>query len=869
LIKKEGWCAPSSDALQVDFDDDTTVDEIEITRVGGRPLPNYIRLDYLNLKGVFKRYLTPSGSDVLNVSPNGRIRITRITSRSFKLRQVFSAQDPPSKSGCIRFEFYTCGTHSNQRVILPSPVIVSHSGNVELEFGFGNFQDEWTMFRFEFYQNDPNTKTYLKIKKIDVNWRVDSANGEHSGFTDVKIRLRHGEGRSQDKEFSKAEFTNYRTSTFEIEHSSNTGYNSIDLLFHKEDFCHIWLKCVKFYLTSEEIITFTMAGDSKQKSGRYSVLIVNPVKHEILVVAPIGAGNSYQELAFQGHLDWQNEQSREFNSEYAVGDQIHKEEFQQTVHFEQNDTTHLWHAKFDENQDGRLAIRFPSNIEKVRIATIVAGDQIHAELESITPTAIYSGTDEVTAATTNTETLAGIVVGIVGALIVIIFVACILIWRKRQQDFPDYATGRERACSPIYPHTQPLVAQNVDLIPRGISLPNQMRYATPRNFYDQIPQQDRRRTAPVAYSPHRRQASNQSHIGRPLIPTPEVNEDPIYEPPANFRDQSRRIYGPIGTIRYASPEALRTKEPPPTIAAEHVKALEELGAGEFGEVMLVEAPINCFPRLDRSDLPAGATKVLAALKRLKNNSSPETKKIFLDEANLMYGLRHRNILPLLAVIPDIPALLTGYSEHGDLRQYLRRRLTCQDCDSDDPGFISYKSLLDVSVQIAAAMEYLESVRVVHRDLAARNCFVGRGLRVRVGDFGMSRNLYSKDYFKVTGNVVMPIRWSAWESIILGNFTTKSDVWSFGVTVYEVYILCRERPLEMLSDEQVIQRMVALYKDQSTITCGMVPWLPRPSDCPEETWEVIQTCWQRDEASRPSFKKLHMQLRRQTIANDCN
>ena len=85
----------------------------------------------------------------------------------------------------------------------------------------------------------------------------------------------------------------------------------------------------------------------------------------------------------------------------------------------------------------------------------------------------------------------------------------------------------------------------------------------------------------------------------------------------------------------------------------------------------------------------------------------------------MYGLRHRNILPLLAVIPDIPALLTGYSEHGDLRQYLRRRLTCQDCDSDDPGFISYKSLLDVSVQIAAAMEYLESVRVVHRDLAAR------------------------------------------------------------------------------------------------------------------------------------------------------
>merc|ERR1712062_698664 len=119
--------------------------------------------------------------------------------------------------------------------------------------------------------------------------------------------------------------------------------------------------------------------------------------------------------------------------------------------------------------------------------------------------------------------------------------------------------------------------------------------------------------------------------------------------------------------------------------------------------------------------------------------------------------------------------------------------------------------LDIVIQISSGMEYLESMRVVHRDLAARNCFVGRGLTVRVGDFGMSRNLYSKDYFKVTGNAVLPIRWSAWESIILGKFTTQSDVWSFGVTCFETFQLCRERPLETMTDEQVIHRMVALYK----------------------------------------------------------
>jgi serine/threonine protein kinase len=226
---------------------------------------------------------------------------------------------------------------------------------------------------------------------------------------------------------------------------------------------------------------------------------------------------------------------------------------------------------------------------------------------------------------------------------------------------------------------------------------------------------------------------------------------------------------------------------------------------------------------------------------------------------------------LLAVIEEIPALLSGYSEHGDLRQFLRRRLRCDATNPDDPGFISDSSLLDITIQISDAMQYLEQKRVVHRDLAARNCFVGRNLTVRVGDFGMSRNLYTNDYFKVTGNAVLPIRWSAWESIILGKFTTQSDVWSFGVTCFETFRLCRERPLESMTDEQVIHRMVSLYKERSSLT--IIPWLPKPDICPEGVWEIIEKCWMRDADKRPTFKHLNQllneerrQIENQTISS---
>ncbi|XP_066509320.1 discoidin domain-containing receptor 2 [Hoplias malabaricus] len=286
---------------------------------------------------------------------------------------------------------------------------------------------------------------------------------------------------------------------------------------------------------------------------------------------------------------------------------------------------------------------------------------------------------------------------------------------------------------------------------------------------------------------------------------------------------------------------------------------EKLGEGQFGEVHLCEAEGLAEFLGEGTPLPEqDGRAVLVAVKQLRADATSNARNDFLKEIKIMSRLNDPNIIQLLCVCvqSDPLCMVTEYMENGDLNMFLsQREIESTLTHANNIPSVSMADLLHMAVQIASGMKYLASLNFVHRDLATRNCLLDRQLTIKISDFGMSRNLYSSDYYRIQGRAVLPIRWMAWESILLGKFTTASDVWAFGVTLWEIFTLCTEQPYSLLTDEQVIENSGEFFRNQ-----GRQIYLSPPPLCPPSLFELMMRCWSRDIRDRPSFNRLHQALR---------
>ncbi|XP_046391310.1 discoidin domain-containing receptor 2-like isoform X3 [Ischnura elegans] len=303
---------------------------------------------------------------------------------------------------------------------------------------------------------------------------------------------------------------------------------------------------------------------------------------------------------------------------------------------------------------------------------------------------------------------------------------------------------------------------------------------------------------------------------------------------------------------------------------ERLRIIEQLGLGEFGEINLCEY----------EDEENNGRPRIVAVKSLLRGSSETTRAEFEREVGLLWRLRDPNIARVLGAClseegartpgregaedrttPPLPCVVLEYAEYGDLNQFLQEHLA-ETASSPLPlsaNTLSYGCLIYMATQIASGMKYLESLNFVHRDLATRNCLVGKSYSIKISDLGMSRSTYAADYFKFDGRNSLPVRWMAWESILMGKFTTKSDVWSFAVTLWEILTFAREQPFEDLTDEKVIENVTHYIEGNNKQVL-----LPQPINCPKEIYDLMCECWQRNDRDRPNFREIHLFLQRKNL-----
>ncbi|XP_069069680.1 tyrosine-protein kinase RYK isoform X1 [Pleurodeles waltl] len=268
------------------------------------------------------------------------------------------------------------------------------------------------------------------------------------------------------------------------------------------------------------------------------------------------------------------------------------------------------------------------------------------------------------------------------------------------------------------------------------------------------------------------------------------------------------------------------------ISRERVTLQDVLQEGTFGRIfngILV----------DEKD-PSKEKRVF--VKTVKDQASEAQVTMMLTESCKLRGLHHRNLLPICHVCieeSEKPMVLLPYLNWGNLKLFLRQ---CKLVEANNPQAISQQDLVHMAIQISCGMSYLARREVIHKDLAARNCVIDDALQVKITDNALSRDLFPMDYHCLGDNENRPVRWMALESLMNNEFSSASDVWAFGVTLWELMTLGQTPYVDIDPFE-----MAAYLKDGYRIA--------QPINCPDELFAVMACCWALDAEERPKFQQL--------------
>ena len=281
-----------------------------------------------------------------------------------------------------------------------------------------------------------------------------------------------------------------------------------------------------------------------------------------------------------------------------------------------------------------------------------------------------------------------------------------------------------------------------------------------------------------------------------------------------------------------------------------LELLGELGEGAFGKVYKAVAP----------GLQLEGTNFVA-VKLLKDDAESDVMSSFIAEVQTSAQFKHPNVIKLLAMCTGEThkCMIFEYMDLGGLNDVLRNSDPTNPSHSaaDVGAVISPKQFLSCCLQLAQGVAYLASLKFVHRDIATRNCLINNNFTVKIADFGMSREVCAADYYRIgSAKACLPVRWMPPEALLYGKFTVKSDVWSYGVVMWEIYSYAHQ-PFGGISNFEVIDRI----KNGQMLDC--------PELCPASMYDIMKSCWTRVPQRRPAIASVLQRIGHLLRSNSMN